>query len=249
MVQQVAADTTGKMKLNVRNLRSQATTALHEWLHIKGFSSEACVGGCVDTPQQIGGDKVDTYKSGRAKLLAKRSVEQAIRTNDNYAYFATALWMKNRFGTYPQYPRAWDPSKSRKDNEAAEGNEPGAPTSVQSWELEDAGKPAEAEVESLPAVSEDVYAASAYPDWYQPALSDKDVSVPDLPDLTWALPSANGTCQTTSGSPKIDDCIHAFGSLYQFPDQSVLHGEKGGTWWAGVSHFPLIHSTDLTETL
>jgi len=103
-------DKTGQLKQNVRNMRSQATTTLHKWFHIglydNKFSSEVCVGGCDDTKQTIGGATIKTYKAGRTKLLARFDAAAASRTNDNYAYFATAMWMKNQFSTYPQYPRA-----------------------------------------------------------------------------------------------------------------------------------------------
>ena len=39
-------DQTGQKKLNIRNLRSRATTALHELLYIKGYPAEVCEGGC-----------------------------------------------------------------------------------------------------------------------------------------------------------------------------------------------------------
>ncbi|KAF1969769.1 hypothetical protein BU23DRAFT_601372 [Bimuria novae-zelandiae CBS 107.79] len=106
LVDIIKNDKSGQKKLNVKNLRSQATAVLHEWLHIKGFSSTVCEGGCVDTIQYIGpnGDeKIETYKAGRTKLLASKDVEKAARTNDNYAYFAISMWMQKNFGTYPPY--------------------------------------------------------------------------------------------------------------------------------------------------
>ena len=42
-------------------------------------------------------------------------------------------------------------------------------------------------------------------------------------------------CETSDGSPIVADCTHAFATLLQFPGMGVLHGKKGGTWWAGVS--------------
>lgn len=44
-------------------------------------------------------------------------------------------------------------------------------------------------------------------------------------------------CEVSNDIPSMDDCTHAFESLLQFPGQQILHGKKGGSWWAGVS-FP-----------
>ena len=64
-VNTIKNDKTGQLKQNVRNMRSQATTTLHKWLHIclydNNISSEICVGGCDDTKQTIGGVTIKTY--------------------------------------------------------------------------------------------------------------------------------------------------------------------------------------------
>lgn len=81
-VKQIGDDPSGLMKENVRNLRSQATTALHEWLHIKNAPAECCRGGCNSTAQMINGgiESVYTYKAGRAISLANRDPFRAAWT-------------------------------------------------------------------------------------------------------------------------------------------------------------------------
>ncbi|KAI0455002.1 hypothetical protein F5B21DRAFT_219438 [Xylaria acuta] len=232
-----------EMKQNVRNLRSQATTALHELLHINShWTSNACAGGCIDTPQNIGSDgkeRVLTYKAGRSKLLARRNIDAASKTNDNYVYFVMSRWMEKQTNTYPQYPVAWDPSKSREDNENREQDDPGAPTAQDAsiWDIEDS---ATDESINAGAVSDQLYDAEEYPDWYKPlfdaltsGIVDPPVSQPP-PSNEPAPRDANPdtiVCESTDGSPLFEDCVHAF-SFNDFRSGSVYHGKKDEDHWA-----------------
>ncbi|KAI0096948.1 hypothetical protein GGR51DRAFT_578522 [Nemania sp. FL0031] len=236
------------LKQNVRNLRSQATTALHELLHINShWTSNTCAGGCKDTPQFIGPDgkeEVPTYKAGRTKLLARRNISAAVKTNDNFAYFVMSRWMEKQTGTYPQYPIAWDPSKSRKDNEDRENTQPGAPLNALTWDIEDS-----ATDESINAspVSDPLYGVEEYPDWYKPlfdALSsgtvDSPVSQPAPANDPAPLDANPDTivCESTNGSPLFEDCVHAFG-VNDFRNLSVYHGKKDEGHWEAVGN-PII---------
>jgi len=238
-VNKIRGDVTEQMKLNVRNLRSQATTALHECLHIRNFAAQVCQGGCFDTSQVLGGEVQPTYKAGRAKLLAQRDAEAAASTNDNYVYFAMSNWMQQNFGTYPIYPHVWDSSKTLIENQAIEDQEPGSPGSLQSWELDDNSNayPGEAIVDISPAP------ASDYPAWYQPVINAAsattvpELDVPPETQLAYATPDIDSVvCQTTDDPPQVTDCVHAFGSVDQFPSEGALEGKLGSTWWAGVSN-------------
>ena len=229
LVAKIKADKFGQMKRNVRNLRSRATTPLHEWLHIKGYPSEVCAGGCDDTLQEIGqASKVElltTYKAGLTKLLARRSPLKAANTNDNYAYSAMARFMEKTFKTYPEYPTAWDRLKTKSENEAIEKDQPGAPPKIQSWELEDSGV-------GNDTVTGPTFPAAAYPPWYQPIVNAgatnllPPISAPQDRQVSLPEPNINSVvCETTGGSPLINDCVHAFGSLYQFPDNPTVRAK------------------------
>lgn len=152
------------LQQNVANLRSQATTFLHELLHINWGTAQECKGlnACSDNKQKIGGESVKTYKAGRAKLLAQRDVQTAAWNNDNYAYYAMTKCMEKRYKKYPKYPAAWDPSKTREENENKEKKEPGAPAVINDLEGDDD------KTTDGPEVGGPVYPASNYPDWYQP---------------------------------------------------------------------------------
>jgi hypothetical protein len=241
-VARIKADTSGQLKKNLRNLRSQATTALHEWLHIREFSSEVCLGGCDDTWQIIGdGEKVQTYKAGRTKLLARMKPEQAAYTNDNYAYFAMSRFMEKNFKEYPAYPTAWDRTKSRKENEAIEAGQPGAPSEVQPWEIEDDDSAAIGDIiDASPLI-----AASEYPSWYRPiADAGATTSLPNIsPPAETAAPMYapdidSIVCQTSDNSPFIPDCTYAFGTFNDIPDKAILHKNKTDVWWTSVSLRP-----------
>lgn len=230
------------LQQNVANLRSQATTFFHELLHINWGTAQECAGkrGCTDHWQDIGGKLVPTYKTGRAKLLAQRDVEQAAWNNDNYAYYSMVKFMEKRWKEYPKYPAMWDPTKSKEDNEKREKSEPGAPPSVDA--LDEEGANYDEDVDG-PGLKDPVYPSSAYPEWYQPLINSTfDVPTPDVSQPTDNILNYYGpniedvTCETSDGSPGIDDCVSAFGSLRIFPDQGALHGQKGGTWWASVSN-------------
>jgi hypothetical protein len=239
-VSAILSDHTGAAKLNLRNLRSRASTVLHKWLHIHGFPSEICEGGCKDTEQVIGGETIDTYKAGRAKLLAWTDPELAAQTNDNFVYFAMAHWMEKAFGIYPNYPLAWKPTLTPDQNRAIEDLQPGANTSVQSWEMSDSDAGTDDEV--TPTATSAPLAVSLYPQWYQPVLEAAGsttvppISTPTATEQYGAAPSIDSViCQPSSGSPKIEDCIHAFGVLNSSPNATALHAKNGETWWASVS--------------
>lgn len=229
-----------ELQQNVANLRSQATTFLHELLHINWGTAQECDGGqaCLDHWQEIGGKLVPSYKSGRTKLLAQRNAEQAAWNNDNYAYYAMVKFMEKKWKKYPKYPAMWDPTKSRKENEDREKKEPGATSVINDFEKSDVYD----QGRNGPAIRDPVYPASAYPDWYQPLMKGSfndrtpDLRQPTGNKLTYNGPNINDVvCETSNGSPEIEDCVHAFGSLKSFPTLGALHGKKGGTWWAGVS--------------
>ncbi|KAF2108591.1 hypothetical protein BDV96DRAFT_605644 [Lophiotrema nucula] len=254
LVDKIKKDESGQKKLNVKNLRSRATTVLHEWLHIKGYSSTVCEGGCDDTDQWIGpngNEKVQTYKAGRTKLLASKDVEKAARTNDNYAYFAMSMWMQKNFDTYPPYPKMWDNSKSRKDNEENEKSEPGNPDptapDTAALELEDSAQ-GDASTTNQP------YAKETYPDWYWPVLENLDK--PETPQLNvpaWEVPVLQvtpdveaGHCQTDDQSSTIDDCYAALGQLTDSLNMVPPLSGGEGYEWAGISGNCVIqiHYTD-----
>ncbi|KAI0399268.1 hypothetical protein F4802DRAFT_612495 [Xylaria palmicola] len=240
-----------ELKQNVRNLRSQATTALHELLHINShWTSNACAGGCIDTPQFIGpdgGESVNTYKAGRSKLLARRNISEAAKTNDNYAYYVMSRWMEKQTNIYPLYPIAWDPSKSREDNENREKSQPGAPTAqdASTWDIEDSGTD---ESTNANPVSDQLYGIETYPDWYKPlfdALSsgtvDSPVSQP-APANEPAPRDANPdtiVCESTDGSPLFEDCVHAF-SYNDYRNARAHHGKKDEDHWEAVGNLSII---------
>ncbi|KAF2728714.1 hypothetical protein EJ04DRAFT_528414 [Polyplosphaeria fusca] len=244
LVNEIKNDKSGQKRLNVRNLRSRATTVLHEWLHIKNFPTTVCEGGCSDTVQKIGpnGDEsVLTYKAGRSKLLAAKDVSLAARTNDNYVYFAMSLWMQRNFGTYPPYPKMWDNRKSRKENEDKEKEEPGAPTAM--LEALDVEDEEEAEEGSPPASTDNQpYATEEWPEWFRPVLDNLgEIESPQLSVPAWEPPvlqvapnSENGHCDADS-EVNINDCYDALGQLQDSMTMTPpLSGGEG--WdWPGVS--------------
>lgn len=148
--------------------------------------------------------------------------------------------MEKTLKTYPEYPHAWDDSKTPAANQDIEDQEPGAPPTLPSWELEDSGVGDDAATAS-PAI------ASAYPDWYQPVIGAaasptlRSLTVPAETQPALAEPNIDDVvCQTTRGSPAIADCVHAFGPLNDSEYEGAPHGKKGGTVWAGVSQAPQI---------
>lgn len=258
VVNAIKADSTGQMKLNVRNLRSRAMTTLHEWLHIKPpFTAEVCHTGCVDTPQYIGGERTKTYKAGASKLLARRDPGLAKRNNDNYVYFAASRWMQKNLGAYPAYPTSWDHNLTPDQNRALEELEPGYPQDAQTLESDDWREDLESEDEDEDAVSVEPSPASVYPEWYQPVIRAvgsttlPEIEVPKETQIALSEPDFNDVvCESSDGSPFIDDCIHAFGVMNLFPDSPVLQGHKGGTEWVGVRFCPeLPRSRNFTNKL
>ncbi|PLN85513.1 hypothetical protein BDW42DRAFT_160637 [Aspergillus taichungensis] len=55
-------------------------------------------------------------------------------------------------------------------------------------------------------------------------------------DLTAADKDSPVKCETSGGSPKVEDCRHAFGALLQSPHVPATAGKEGKTWWAGYVH-------------
>ncbi|KAI9749029.1 MAG: hypothetical protein M4579_007031 [Chaenotheca gracillima] len=227
------------LQQNVANLRSRATTFLHELLHINWGTAQECAGesACLDHFQIIGNKPVLSYKTGRTKLLAQRNVKQAAVNNDNYAYYSMVKFMEKRYKQYPKYPAAWDPTKSRSENEDREKKEPGTPPNVALDELE--GNDVDGDTGGGTPVSDNKYPSSAYPDWYQDLVNASfDDDVPDLAqpttnDLTYNGPDMSAViCETSDGSPDMEDCVNAFGTLKIAATMGPLQGKKGGNWWA-----------------
>lgn len=240
------------LQQNVANLRSRATTFLHELLHINWGTAQECMGetACRDNLQMIGGKPVRTYKTGRSKLLARRNTTAAALNNDNYAYFSMAKFMQERYKKYPQYPSVWDPDKSKAENEQREKSQPGAPPSALEI-FEDEGDAEYNEALDGPVIDGPMLESYWYPEWYQPLVNASfDDPVPELTPPAAILLDYRGpdiddvACETSDRSPALDDCASAMGSLNLYPDLSAQPGEKGGTWWAGVST-PISHSTCL----
>jgi len=239
---------------NAINLQTRATTFMHELLHVNWGSAKECRGlkegeACRDQWQNIGGTLFKSYRPGAAKLLAKRNITLAATNNDNYAYYAASKFMQKRWKTYPKYPSAWDPNKSRAENFAAQQNEPGYPNSLKLNSVDDEGwddavDPSDDNPpDNVP--NDPLYSSDSYPDWYQPVLSGTSGNVPDVTEPSGNTMTYNGptpdavVCETSDGSPEMNDCFHAFGSLKEFPTLAVIQlvqGKKGGTWWAGYVH-------------
>ncbi|KAL8885017.1 MAG: hypothetical protein Q9205_005625 [Flavoplaca limonia] len=241
------------LQQNLANMRSRATTFLHELLHINWGTAQVCSGknACTDHKQKIGGEDVLSYKTGRVKLLAQRDVAVASKNNDNYAYYSMAKFMEKRWKQYPKFPTAWDPDKSRTENEDRDKKQPGAPTILEALE-------GGSQNQAGGSTDDPVYPAEQYPEWYKPLVTAKFED--ETPEVTQPSESGIGyngpdikegvVCETTDGSPDIEDCIHAFGSLRIAPQLGALHGKKGGTWWAGYVHscaLAIYYGEDWTE--
>lgn len=197
----------------------------------------------VDTIQEIGPnkDKVVTYKLGPAKLLARRSPDTAAKTNDNFAYFATARFMLKNFGIYPQYPKAWDLGKSPGDNKEAEKGQPGKPYEPPRTATTDNSTILDDDDESYPdnnlglVIPGDtpVLESKSYPAWYQPVLSAtvtlKVTTTPTVtPPAPPVLPLAaqpdvdKVVCSSTTDGPLLpiyDDCVHALSPAFVIDDK------------------------------
>ncbi|KAI9847632.1 MAG: hypothetical protein M1837_002206 [Sclerophora amabilis] len=244
------------LQQNVANLRSQASTFMHELLHINWGTAQECPGkkACRDNWQIIGDKPIKTYKSGRAKLLAQRDVLLAAQNNDNLVYYAMTKFMEKRYNQYPKYPSAWDPEKSREENENREKEEPGASAaSVSDLEGDDVYN----EAEHGSVVESPKYPSSNYPNWYKPLVErsfEDETPTVDQPlgnTLSYDGPNINDViCETTDGSPEIDDCINAFGTLKMNPQGGTIQGKKDTGWWAGYIHscaLSISYKEDWTE--
>ncbi|GAB7366641.1 hypothetical protein MBLNU230_g8623t1 [Neophaeotheca triangularis] len=161
--------------------------------------------------------------------------------HDNYAYFAMSMWMEQRLGMYPRYLSMCDPKLLRAENQARENTQPSAQLLVQSWELEDTRPDSDGTVNDSDVVYSDILPLPNYPTWYWPALNVSAATIPDIlvPGTAvrqvYVPAPGTTTCEISSGSPSIDDCMHAFGPSNKSPTQRVPHGEQGGTWSAGHS--------------
>ncbi|KAI1404374.1 hypothetical protein F4819DRAFT_448117 [Hypoxylon fuscum] len=198
-----------------------------------------------DTKQYIGRageeEAIITYKAGPSKLLARRNIKEASINNDNYAYWAMSRWMEKKTGVYPQYPAPWDLFKSKKENEDRELSQPGTPKAP-TWDIEDSSTDESTAVE---VVSDALYSADTYPDWYKPVLDAMDsgnITSPVIPPpVNDPVPKdANPdtiVCETTDKSPLFMDCVHAFSSD-DLRGDPAHHGKKGEGYWQGVSDSP-----------
>ncbi|KAK7966290.1 uncharacterized protein PG986_000567 [Apiospora aurea] len=222
---------------NVRNLRSQASTALYELLHINSsWAGNVCAGGCGDMLQDLDGGRqlVWTYRAGLAKLLARRDVGAAARTADSYVYFAMARWMEVKHAAqYPAYPVAWSPVQSRQWNEDREAGEPGAPLPG-TTDLEEMG----VGDDERPDVYKPAYSGDAYPGWYAPILEtmesasgnvtvDVQQPPPAIESATYSDPDPDSIkCSSSDQSPSYFDCVRTFQSD-SHRDLSGNQGNKG----------------------
>lgn len=239
---------------NSLNMRTRATTFLHELLHINWGSAKECRGlnegeACKDNPQQMGNKRSKTYRPGAAKLLARRNVSLAATNNDNYAFYAASKFMQKRWGTYPKYPSAWDPTKTFEENTEAQKNEPGFPARLKATRDDDVELWDDTEGPNdgtdNGSTDEPLYDVKLYPDWFKPVLTNGTTgNVPDVQEPTGnnlvynGPPPGDVVCETSDGSPRMNDCFHAFGTLKSHPDLKISklsEGKKGETYWAGVS--------------
>jgi hypothetical protein len=228
-------------------LESKATVFIHELLHIGWGKAKECRGlkegeGCSDHGQLLGGKPAVSYSPGAAKLLAKRNITLAATNSDNYAFYAASKFMQKRWKQYPKYPSSWDPDKTEDENREAQKSEPGFPPERKSAEWQDYIYDIVKEPLPSDLPNDPIYPVNDYPDWYQPVLKAAPGSpVPDITEPTDNTLTYNGptnddiVCETSNGSPEINDCFHAFGSLRSAPTFKAIQGKKGGTWWAGVS--------------
>tara|TARA_R110002003_G_scaffold6_5_gene291 strand:+ start:4380 stop:5198 length:819 start_codon:yes stop_codon:yes gene_type:complete len=188
-----------------------------------------------DTWQAIhGGFQLRTYKSGLAKVLARKEPKAAASTNDNYVYFAMWRLVEKAFKQYPAYPRMWDNNKTKKQNEDLEDLEPGAPPRNPSVELEDSGI-------GDRLVSAQPLPVSKYPAWYRPLLENRNtiIHAPQTRKYLHTYPEENNVvCQTTSASAAFDDRVHAFGGIEITPNwyNVVFTKGIGVKWWPGYVH-------------
>jgi hypothetical protein len=192
-----------------------------------------------------------SYGPGASKLLAKRNITLAATNSDNYAFYAASKFMEKRWKQYPKYPSAWDPDKTQDENREAQENELGFPANYQyrSYDIAQALLPS-----NLP--NDPVYPVDDYPDWYQPIVKAAPNSpLPDVSEPTDNLLTYNGPTdddivyETSNGSPEINDCFRAFGSMRMAPTFEAIQGKKGGTWWAGVSVTFLLRTVNPQELM
>lgn len=192
-----------------------------------------------DTKQTIGGISTNTYKSGAAKLLARRDPKAAARTNDNFAYFATAQFMLKTFKTYPEYPSAWDINKTPAQNKEDEKLQPGDPdstpnsASTDNSTILDDGEPYPDNnpAYELPADTQ-LLDSKAYPAWYQPVLSATVTASTSASPLATPTPPVlppaaqpdldKVACSSSTNGPILptyNDCVHALAPTFVVDDK------------------------------
>lgn len=148
--------------------------------------------------------------------------------------------MLNVFGRYPQYPTAWDPTKTPKENLELEKRQPGY---TGPWEKTglNLSEPDNDFTERAHIISKSPYPLSKYPLWYQSIIKGTDqghtlshssnhisrqLSRPNINDIV---------CDTNDKSPYILDCVNAFERLYKHPANAAQKGKEGACGWEGVS--------------
>ncbi|KAI9758934.1 MAG: hypothetical protein M1840_003623 [Geoglossum simile] len=116
-------------RFSALEMRSQASTFLHEMTHVSKQSGEnrfigdpAVVDNRIYLPN---GRRVDAYKPALAKYLAKTGplgADLASRNSDNYAFYALARFLQKEFGDYPHKPVAYDPGSGTLEDDALDGS-------------------------------------------------------------------------------------------------------------------------------
>lgn len=181
-----------------------------------------------------------------SKALARRAPGKAPFTNDNYVCFAMARWMQKTFGRYPNFPLAWDPSKSYGENWEREKKQPG-------WRQPPL-KRRELASNDTEIVKNPPIPTSHYPDWYQSMLKAtyKDPSDilnftdPDTynPYSSFVQPIfGQVVCDTSDKSASALDCDSVFEMLYTKELNLAQMGKKGSAFWEAVRleefHIPI----------
>jgi hypothetical protein len=139
--------------------------------------------------------------------------------------------MEKQTGLYPKDPLAWDPSKTREDNEKREATEPGIPRST-AFDIEDSQSGGD-----NTDVNAELASADTYPDWYKPALDamgsgtvSAEINQPtDIEPAPEDASPDSIVCKTT-----YFDCVHAF-TFNDYRDLAAHKGKKDEDHWEVVS--------------
>ncbi|KAL9115648.1 MAG: hypothetical protein Q9227_000016 [Pyrenula ochraceoflavens] len=200
-----------------------------------------------DNIMYFGPDKERTkaYRPGATKLLAKQNVQVAANNNDNYVFYSLAWFMLRRYGKYPQYPTAWDPSKTVAENLAAQAKQPGNPPPLKDPDTTDDDINEDDPADLVP-VTDLLYDPSEYPDWYKPIVTaNQPTSLPavtpppapteppsDFPTIPMDEPSPPSSITSSSTSsptrkptpaPATDTCDVSYKFLY---DEFEVRGKN-----------------------